>query len=115
MTIGLIFMTISPSAGGFPDGLLTMVVTSGSVNAPCRRDSRPLCQAERLTVTLYMGEGVASAGAQRPPSFLRIGHPGKRLGIALECAVGGGQDRPGSGRIQGPPAAGAQFRDPILQ
>jgi hypothetical protein len=34
MTIGLIFMTISLGASGFPMCWLTMVITSGSVNAP---------------------------------------------------------------------------------
>jgi len=34
MTIGLIFMTISPSASGFPDGLADYGHQSGSVNAP---------------------------------------------------------------------------------
>jgi len=34
MTISLIFMTISPSASGFPDGLADYVITSASVNAP---------------------------------------------------------------------------------
>jgi len=48
MTIGLIFMTISPSAGGFPDGLLTMVVTSGSVNAP-RTSATPATMSSRAS------------------------------------------------------------------
>src|ERR1700682_3431563 len=94
---------------------LTMLITPGSVNAPRKTAIRPLGQAERLAATLYICERVAGAGAQRPPSFLRIGPLGKRLGIAFERPVGGGQDRQGSGRIQGPPAAGAQLRDPDLQ
>ena len=37
---------------------------------------RSLCQTERLAATLYIGEPAAGAGAQRPPSFLRIGDLG---------------------------------------
>src|SRR5207237_10562785 len=88
-TISLIFMTLSPSASGFPDGLADYGDHAKFCQCAAQdRDSRPLCQAERLAATLHIGEGVAGADAQRPPSLLRIGHPGQRPGIASERSVG---------------------------
>jgi len=116
MTISLIFMTISQAQAASLMGWLTMVITSASVNARARPDSRPLGQAERLAATLYYSEGVAGAGAQRSAIVSFASDiPEKRLGIAFRAPGRGGQDRlgqrPGFRAHQLP----RPVRDPVLQ